>query len=116
MTERLDVLGIGLVLLGVAFFLAGSLGFVRFPDVYARLHALSKVDTLGLGLICFGLALQADSHALALKYLLIWLLTLLASGIGATLIASTALACGIRPRRTDGRRAASRFIDRPEDR
>nr|WP_275298302.1 monovalent cation/H(+) antiporter subunit G [Halomonas campisalis] len=90
--------GSALVLIGLPFFVAGSLGLVRFPDVYARLHALTKADTLGLGLICLGLAVQAGSLAAALKYLLIWLLMLVASSIGATLIAATALACGITPR------------------
>jgi multicomponent Na+:H+ antiporter subunit G len=98
MTEWLTVAAHGLVLLGMLFFLAGSLGLVRFPDVYARLHALTKAHNLGLGLICSGLALQADALSEAAKLLLIWLLVLIASGIGATLVASTAEACGIVPR------------------
>ena len=85
------------ITLGVAFLVAGTLGLLRFPDVYARLHALTKADTLGLGLVCMGLALQAPSLAMALKYLLIWVLMLMASSIGATLVAGTALAAGIEP-------------------
>lgn len=98
MTEVTDIAGPVLVGAGVLFFLAGSLGLIRFPDVYARLHALTKAENLGLGLICLGLALQAQGLAEAVKLLLIWGLMLAASGIGATLIASTALACGITPR------------------
>lgn len=98
MTEWLDLLGNGLIVAGAIFFFAGSLGLVRFADLYARLHALTKADNLGLGLICLGLACQAPSLAAALKVLLVWSLVLIASGIGATLIASTALACGLRPR------------------
>ncbi len=85
------------ITLGVAFLIAGTLGLLRFPDVYARLHALTKADTLGLGLVCLGMALQAASLPLALKYLLIWVLMLMASSIGATLVASTAYAAGIEP-------------------
>ncbi|WP_444677610.1 monovalent cation/H(+) antiporter subunit G [Halomonas sp. E19] len=98
MTDALWVVGQLLIGAGVLFFLAGSLGLIRFPDVYARLHALTKADNLGLGLICLGLALQAQGLAEAVKLLLIWGLMLAASGIGATLIASTAMACGITPR------------------
>jgi multicomponent Na+:H+ antiporter subunit G len=46
-----------LILLGAFFFLAGTLGLLRFPDVYTRLHALTKADNLGLGLTVLGLAL-----------------------------------------------------------
>lgn len=98
MTEWLDPLGRGLIVAGAAFFFTGSLGLVRFPDLYARLHALTKADNLGLGLICLGLALQSGTVAAALKVLLVWGLMLIASSIGATLVASTALACGLRPR------------------
>jgi multicomponent Na+:H+ antiporter subunit G len=97
-TEWLAPLGSWLIAAGAGFFVAGSLGLIRFPDLYARLHALTKADNLGLGLICLGLACQAPSLAAALKYLLVWGLMLIASSIGATLIASTALACGLRPR------------------
>ncbi|MBS9404094.1 monovalent cation/H(+) antiporter subunit G [Halomonas sp. TRM85114] len=97
MTEWIAGLGPWLIAAGTLFFFAGSLGLIRFPDLYARLHALTKVDNLGLGLICLGLACQASGLAAALKYLLVWGLVLIASSISATLIASTAMACGLRP-------------------
>lgn len=86
-----------LTLLGTLFFFAGTLGLLRFPDVYTRLHALTKADNVGLGLILAGLALEADSFATALKLLLIWLLALLASATTCHLIARNALHAGIRP-------------------
>lgn len=85
-----ELIGAGLVLLGTPFFVASTLGLLRFPDIYARLHANTKADNVGLGLICLGLALQADHLAAALKFLLIWVLVLLASSTSATLIASAA--------------------------
>jgi multicomponent Na+:H+ antiporter subunit G len=54
-------ISLALLAVGAFFFLAGSTGVLRFPDVYTRLHALTKADNLGLGFVVLGLALQADS-------------------------------------------------------
>ena len=92
-----DIATIILLVAGAAFFLAGTLGLLRFPDVYSRLHALTKADNVGLGLIIIGLALQAESWAIIGKMVLIWFLVLLASATGAHLIARGALRRGLRP-------------------
>lgn len=97
----IDWLSDALLLAGGAFFLAGTVGVVRFPDVYCRLHALAKVDNLGLGLVVLGLLLRADSAAAAVKLLLIWLLALFASATVSYLIARRALRRGIAPWRAD---------------
>lgn len=76
---------------GGVFFLAGTIGLLRFPDVHTRLHALTKADNVGLGLLVAGLMLQADSAAVAVKLLVIWLLVILASGTACFLIAREAL-------------------------
>jgi len=86
-----------LVFAGIPFFLLGTLGLLRFPDVYTRLHALAKADNVGLGLVCIGLGIQSGSVTLLLKLVLIWVLMLIASATAAGLIARTALARGLRP-------------------
>lgn len=86
-----DVLTLVLVLLGLASFLAGTVGLLRFPDTHSRLHALTKADNLGLGLIALGLMLQADGAATVLKLLLIWALAIVAAGTAAQLVARSAL-------------------------
>ena len=86
-----------LILAGAGFFLAGTVGLLRFPDVYTRLHAITKADNVGLGLVVAGLVLQAESWAAMGKLLLIWLLVILASASVAHLVARTALRKGIRP-------------------
>lgn len=85
-----------LLIAGAMFFLAGTLGLLRFPDVYTRLHALTKADNVGLGLMVAGLAIQAESWAAAGKLLLIWLLVLLAGSTVSHLVARGALQRGIR--------------------
>ena len=93
----LDCLAATLLLAGAVFFLAGTLGLLRFPDVYTRLHALTKADNVGLGLTVAGLALQAESWQVAGKLVFIWMLVLLAGASVAHLIARGALYKGIRP-------------------
>ncbi|MBA1445239.1 MAG: monovalent cation/H(+) antiporter subunit G [Chromatiales bacterium] len=93
MTEYLTMF---LLLAGAVFFLAGTVGLLRFPDVYTRLHALTKADNVGLGLVVAGLALQAESWAVVGKLLLIWLLVLLASASVAHLVAAAARQRGIK--------------------
>jgi multicomponent Na+:H+ antiporter subunit G len=93
----IEIISAMLLLLGAAFYLVGTLGLLRFPDVYARLHALTKADNLGLGFVVLGLALRADSLALALKLLLIWPLALAASAAVSYAIARRANTLGITP-------------------
>jgi len=90
-----EILTATLLTTGAAFFLAGTVGLLRFPDVYTRLHALTKADNVGLGLLVAGLALQAESWAVVGKLLLIWLLVLLAGASVAHLVARAALRRGI---------------------
>jgi len=84
-----------LLILGAAFFFAGIVGLLRFPDIYTRLHALTKTDNVGLGLIVAGLAMQAESWFVVGKLLLISLLVMLAGASVAHLIARGALQRGI---------------------
>jgi multicomponent Na+:H+ antiporter subunit G len=91
-----DIAASALLVVGALFFLAGTVGLLRFPDVYTRLHALTKADNVGLGLMVIGLTVQAESWLAAGKLLLIWLLVLLAAASVSYLVARTALHRGIR--------------------
>ena len=95
MTELINTISSLLLIIGAIFFFAGTVGLLRFPDVYTRLHALTKADNLGLGLIVFGLAIQSQSWAIVGKLILIWLLVLLASASVSHLVARTALRRGV---------------------
>ena len=85
-----DIISIAAVSAGAFFFLAGTVGLLRFPDTLTRLHALSKADNLGLGLVVLGLLPQAGSLRDALKLVSIWLLGLLAGATVSQLIARAA--------------------------
>jgi multicomponent Na+:H+ antiporter subunit G len=75
---------------GAFFFLAGTVGLLRFPDALSRLHALTKADNLGLGLVVLGLLFQAAGPPAALKLVAVWLLALLTGATVTQLIARTA--------------------------
>ncbi|HET6521321.1 MAG TPA: monovalent cation/H(+) antiporter subunit G [Geminicoccaceae bacterium] len=90
-----SLLSIPLIVAGALFILAGTVGLLRFPDVYTRLHALTKADNVGLGLIVLGLALQAEGWTVVLKLVLVWLLALLAAATVSQLMAGAALRAGI---------------------
>jgi multicomponent Na+:H+ antiporter subunit G len=87
----LEALTAGLILAGLGFFVAGTVGLLRFPDVHSRLHALTKADNLGLGLVVLGLSLQAGGLLAVVKLALVWALALLAAAATAQLIARVAL-------------------------
>ena len=82
-----EVLALLLLFAGCAFYLAGTVGLLRFPDVYCRLHALAKSDNTGLLLICAGLAMLAMDWQVSAILALVWLVNLLASTVSAHLIA-----------------------------
>jgi multicomponent Na+:H+ antiporter subunit G len=76
---------------GAIFFLAGTTGLLRFPDAFTRLHALTKADNLGLGLVVLGLLPQVDSVSAGLKLLCIWALVLLSGATASQLVARALL-------------------------
>jgi multicomponent Na+:H+ antiporter subunit G len=86
MSLLVDLFSIAAIGAGVFFFLAGTVGLLRFPDALSRLHALTKADNLALGLVVLGLLPRADSLLGALKLVAIWALVQLAGATTAQLI------------------------------
>jgi multicomponent Na+:H+ antiporter subunit G len=89
-----DLFSIVAVSAGAVFFLAGTVGLLRFPDALTRLHALTKADNLGLGLVVLGLLPRVDGVLGGLKLVAIWLLALLAGAAVSQLIARAARRAG----------------------
>jgi len=87
----IDGLSMLLVVGGALFYIAGTVGLLRLPDIYSRLHALTKADNLGLGLIVLGLLPQAPDLLYGAKMVLLWLLVLVSGATGAHLIAKRAV-------------------------
>ena len=83
----LEWAALGFVALGAGFFVAGTVGLIRFPDLFSRLHALTKADNLGLALTAIGVGLLSESWVEPVKLALIWFVTALSGATSGHLIA-----------------------------
>ncbi len=90
MSIAVDIFTVIAVTAGAFFIMAGTVGLLRFPDALTRLHALTKADNLGLGLIVLGLLPRVSGPLDALKLVVMWLLVQLAGATAAQLIAREA--------------------------
>jgi len=90
MTLAIEAFSIACISGGIFFFLAGAIALLRFPDTLTRLHALTKADNLGLGLVVLGLLPQVDDILAALKLCLVWAVAQLAGTTLSQLIARIA--------------------------
>lgn len=99
MSAALDLFTVITVSMGAVFFLAGTLGLLRFPDTLTRLHALTKADNLGLGLVVAGLLPQVSAPLAWVGLIAVWLLALLTGATVGQLLA-------IKVRRTTARSGA----------
>jgi multicomponent Na+:H+ antiporter subunit G len=75
---------------GIFFFLVGVVGLLRLPDVYTRMHATTKCDTLGAGLILFALVLYSGFSNASVKLLFMILFIWLTNPTAAHVIARAA--------------------------
>ncbi|MGM0519558.1 MAG: monovalent cation/H(+) antiporter subunit G [Campylobacterota bacterium] len=97
MNELLYIISNIFFFVGTIFFLIGTLGVFRFFDLYTRLHALAKVDNLGVGFIVLGLILKSSSFLVSLKLIFIWVLILISSSTITYILASHSNKSGEKP-------------------
>jgi multicomponent Na+:H+ antiporter subunit G len=86
MSLALDLFSLVAIGAGAFFFFAGTVGLLRFPDSLTRLHALTKADNLGLGLVVLGLLPRTESLLDALRLVAIWALIQVSGASTAQLI------------------------------
>ena len=85
------------ILIGAFFVLTSAIGIVRFPDLYSRLHASSKLVTLGSAGIFLGAALSFQDSAAFTRLLAVLLFQFLTTPLTAYLIAQAAYLRGLPP-------------------
>ena len=91
------VLGAALCLVGGILAIIGTVGVLRFPDFYTRLHAASVTDTSAATLTLVGMALLAPSWLIVFKLTAIWLFLFLTGPTGSHALANAAHTAGLQP-------------------
>jgi multicomponent Na+:H+ antiporter subunit G len=104
MAIAIDLLSLALILAGAFFAIVGMIGVIRMPDFFTRLHAASVTDTLGAGLLCAGLMLQAGPTLVAAKLLMIVALLFFTGPAITHALAQAALHAGLEPKLAEDRR------------
>ena len=97
MEQAVTALSWVLLVSGSFFLLTGSLGMVRLPDVFTRMHAAGMTDTMGAGMIVVGLAVYNGADLVTVRLLLILAFLWFTSPIATHAVAKAALAGGLRP-------------------
>jgi len=92
-----DILSWLFLIIGALFCLIGSLGMIRFPDLFTRLHAASLIDTVGIGFIFLGLMIQAGFTLITVKLLIILILMFFLSSLTTHAAARAALYAKLKP-------------------
>ena len=93
----LEILSWISILGGLFFMIVGTVGVVRMPDVYTRLHAAGMTDTMGAGLLLLGMCFQAGLTLVLVRLVLIYAFLLFTSPISTHALASAALSGGLEP-------------------
>lgn len=90
-------LALACMITGLFFVLGGTLGVLRLPDFFTRLHAAGMTDTLGAELIIIGLIIQEGFTQLSLKFVFVSIILLLTSPTATHAVANAAYQAGLKP-------------------
>lgn len=93
----IDIIAIIFISLGVFLLIVGTIGLLRLPDFYTRMHAIGKCDTLGLAMVLVGLALYEGLTLLSAKLLLIAVFLFIANATATHAITRAAMKAGMVP-------------------
>ena len=99
----MNIIVIILLAFGLLFFIGGSVGIIRFPDFYSRLHSAGKLDTSGLLMTMLAVALytiqdfSTESLLTGLKIMLIVVFVFITSPTATHAIVDAGIRAGLRP-------------------
>jgi multicomponent Na+:H+ antiporter subunit G len=85
------------IALGVVALLIGSLGLLRLPDVYCRIHAVGMIDTAGASFIILGMIIHEGFTLVTVKLVLIGVFMFFTSPIATHAVAQVAYRSGVVP-------------------
>ena len=85
------------IAIGVIALLIGSLGLIRLPDVFCRIHAVGMIDTAGASFIILGMVIHQGFSLVSVKLLLIGVFLFFTSPIATHAVAQVAHKMGVKP-------------------
>lgn len=94
----LDVLSWICLLVGSVVVLVGTLGLLRLPDVYCRMHGTGMTDTMGAFLILLGMAFQTHLDLVTIKLALVFIFLMITSPTATHALAQAAMTSSVLPR------------------
>jgi multicomponent Na+:H+ antiporter subunit G len=97
----LDIISWICVLLGMFFMVVGTVGIIRMPDVYTRLHAAGMTDTMGAGFLLLGMCFQVEPGLITVRLIIVYAFLLFTSPIATHALARAALVGGVEPVHAD---------------
>ena len=83
--------------IGILALLIGSIGLVRLPDIYSRMHAVGMMDTAGIGFLILGMMLHAGLTLVTVKLVFIGIFLFFTSPIAGHAVAQAAYKDGVKP-------------------
>jgi len=93
----IEVLSWLLLIGGACFVIIGSVGILRFPDFWSRLHAASVTDSAGVILMILGMCLQAGFTLITVKLIIIGIFLFITGPTATHAVANAAWISGLRP-------------------
>ena len=85
------------IAIGVVALLIGSLGLIRLPDVFCRIHAVGMIDTAGASFIILGMVIHEGLSLVSVKLVLIGVFLFFTSPIATHAVAQVAYKMGVKP-------------------
>lgn len=95
--ELREILCVLLLVAGAFFMLVASIGIIRLPDFFTRIHAMGKGDTMGIMLILLGLCVYEGFTLTSAKLLLALMFVGLTNPMASHALARAALRYGLTP-------------------
>ncbi len=92
-----DIIAMILILIGCFFFLTSAIGLLRFPDMFTRMHATGKCDTLAVLLVMTGLIVHHGINLDSFKLLLIVVFIYIANPTATHVLSRAAYRLGMQP-------------------
>ena len=83
------------IFIGIVALLIGSLGLIRLPDVFCRIHAVGMIDTAGASFIILGMMIYEGFTLVTVKLLFVGIFLFFTSPIATHAVAQVAHKMGV---------------------